>query len=95
MREYDNFAKEVKKRGADIRRNYEYAPCNSVANPVLQKKTKVTKNNCKFREFGCAGLKGHKTNASKHCRYFGLCGAALDTAKSKYEKSMDSPSVDE
>ena len=78
LQQYVLFAKEVKKGGADIRRNYEYTPCISVGFLVLQKKTKVNKNICVFIEDGCTGLKGHKTNTSKHCQYHGLSGAALD-----------------
>ena len=75
--EYVNFAQEVKSQHEDIKKNYEYRPCIGIGN-TLMKKTKSLKNNCIFKAFGCNGKSSHKTNKSKHYKYYQLEGASLD-----------------
>ena len=51
---------------------------------TLVKKVKIRKNKLQYAGFGCSGYPKHKTNKSKHCLYYNLCGAALDAAKTEY-----------
>ena len=76
-KENRNLAKETKKRGDDIRRNYEYAPCVGMDKPRLVKKVKQSVNECKYAAFGCPGKNGHRTNRSKHCIFFGCSDAEI------------------
>ena len=32
----------------------------------------VVVNMCKYKEYGCAGAKKHKSNRSKHCEFSGI-----------------------
>ena len=86
MREYCALAKEVKHRQKDIKTNYEYGPSVGMER-TLVKKAKTNKNYCSFAEFGCDGKYGHKTNKSKHCKFYMLAGAALEAAKGECKKS--------
>ena len=86
-RENANLAREVKHRENDIKRNYEYGPSIGIT-PTLIKKTKTFKNNCEFKCYGCDGKSNHKSNKSKHCRYYKLDGAALEAAKAAFINTL-------
>ena len=63
---------EVKKRQKDIEKNFTYQSCVGMAGGELIPKIKPRPPNiCKHSDIGCDTLPRHKTERSKHCKFYG------------------------
>ena len=70
--EHDKIRSHLKMVQKDQARNATYTSMTGCDSGGSGKRTGVVVNVCKYKEYGCAGAKNHKTNRSKHCEFSGI-----------------------
>ena len=80
--DFSNMAKRKKNEHMKIRAHLEQVKRDQARNATYTSRTgcdtdggavaaAATTNQCKWADYGCSGAKKHKTERSKHCKFYG------------------------